>query len=48
VTLRLLVLLALVAAVAYRFRPQSRITWLPAVVLFVTVVVVRGVLALVD
>jgi hypothetical protein len=48
VTLRLLVLLALVAAVAYRFRPQSRITWLPAVVLFVTVVAVRGVLALVD
>ena len=47
-TLRLLVLLGLVAAVAYRFRPQSRITWLPAVVLFVTVVVVRSVVALLD
>lgn len=47
-TLRLLVVLGLIAAVAYRFRPRSKITWLPAVVLFVTVVVVRSVMALVD
>lgn len=47
-TVRLLVVLALIAAVGYRFRPRSRITWLPAVVLFVTVVVVRSAMTLLD
>ncbi len=47
-TLRLLVLLAVVGVVAYRFRPRCRLTWMPAVVLFVTVVVVRTAMSLLD
>ena len=41
-TLRLLVLLALVALVAHRFWPRRRISWAVPLVLGVTVVLVRG------
>ena len=41
-TLRLLLLLALVALVAHRFWPRQRMSWAVPVVLGVTVVAVRG------
>lgn len=42
-TLRLLVLLALVALVAYRFFPRRRMSWAVPLVVGSTIVVVRGV-----